>query len=85
MQSAVITVTTTATLVVADDDIPRTVYLHNTGGATVYLGSSSVTTSSGFHLPNGDTLTIIVPQRETIYGITSGGSCDIALLRPNAD
>jgi hypothetical protein len=41
MHSAKVTVATTATLIVSADDKPRTVYIHNAGGAKIYVGGSS--------------------------------------------
>jgi hypothetical protein len=85
VQSLAVTVTTTATLVVAADDKNRTVYLHNPSGVKMYLGGSTVTTTTGFHLDNGDTLTIELPLRETLHGIVAAGSHDVVVLRPDAD
>lgn len=85
MQSVAVTVTTTATLVVAADDKNRTVYLHNPSGVKFYLGGSTVTTLTGFHLDNGGTLAIELPLRETLYGIVAAGSHDVIVLRPDAD
>jgi hypothetical protein len=85
MQSVAVTVTTTATLVVAADDKNRTVYLHNPSGVKFYLGGSTVTTLTGFHLDNGETLAVELPLRETLYGIVASGSQDIIVLRPDAD
>jgi hypothetical protein len=85
VQSLAVTVTTTATLVVTADDKNRTVYLHNPSGVKMYLGGSTVTTTTGFHLDNGDTLTIELPLRETLYGIVAAGSHDVVVLRPDAD
>lgn len=84
MKSAAVTVTTSPTLVVAADNIPRTCYLHSTSGST-YLGDSAVTTSSGLHLPNNQTISIIVPSGETLYGITNTGTTNVRVLTPDVD
>ncbi len=85
MISTLVTVTTTATLVVPKDDKPRTVYLHNSAGTTIYLGGSAVTTSNGYHLGNGETETLFIPTNETLYGIVAAGSHDIKVLTPDLD
>lgn len=85
MISTLVTVTTTATLVVPKDDKPRTVYLHNSAGVTVYLGGSAVTTSNGWHLGNGETETLFIPTNETLYGIVAAGSHDLKVLTPDLD
>ena len=84
MKSVAVTVTTTATLLVAADNQPRTCYLHSTSGST-YLGDSAVTTSSGLHLPNNQTITIQVPFGETLYGITNTGTTNVRVLTPELD
>jgi hypothetical protein len=84
MKSVAVTVGTTATLLIAADNQPRTCYLHSTSGST-YLGDSAVTTSSGLHLPNNDTITIQVPFGETLYGITNTGSTNVRVLTPDLD
>lgn len=85
MRSAAVTVTTTAVLVVSADDKNRTVYLHNAGGGKIYLGGSSVTSSNGFHLGNGESVELFIPSRETLYGISASGSNDAIVLTPDAD
>lgn len=84
MKSTAVTVATTATLIIAADNQPRTCYLHSTSGST-YLGDSAVTTSSGLHLPNNATITIQVPFGETLYGITNTGTTDVRVLTPDLD
>ena len=85
MKSSSITVTTTAVLVVSADDKNRTVYLHNAGGGKVYLGNSSVTSSTGFHLGNGEATELFIPTRETLYGISASGSNEVIVLTPDSD
>jgi len=84
MKSITVTVTTSATLLVAADNQPRTCYLHSTSGST-YLGNSAVTTSNGLHLPNNQTISIQVPFGETLYGITNTGTTDVRVLTPDTD
>jgi len=84
MKSVAVTVTTTATSLIAGDNQPRTIYLHSTSGST-YLGDSAVTTSSGLHLPNNQTITIQVPFGESLYGITNTGTTNVRVLTPDAD
>jgi hypothetical protein len=83
MKSIAVTVTTSATLVVAADNFPRTCYLHSSSGS-IYIGGSDVTTSNGLHLTNGSTLEVFVPTNETIYAI-SAGSHTIRVLTPDLD
>jgi len=84
MISKAVTVTTSPTLILAADNQPRTCYFHSTSGST-YFGDSSVTTSSGLHLPNNQTITIQVPFGETLYGITNTGTTNVRVLTPDLD
>jgi hypothetical protein len=86
MISTVVTVTNAPTLIVPKDDKPRTVYLHNSAGTTVYIGGSEVTTTNGFHLGNGESQDLFVPTNEQVYGIVASGSpSDIKVLTPDLD
>lgn len=84
MKSAAVTVTTSSTLLIAADNQNRVCYLHSTSGST-YLGDSAVTTSSGLHLPNNQTIQIHLPLGETLYGITNTGTTNVRVLTPDGD
>jgi hypothetical protein len=84
MKASAVTVATTATLLIAADNQNRTCYFHSTSGST-YLGDSAVTTSSGLHLPNNTTITIMIPIGETLYGITNTGTTNVRVLTPETD
>jgi hypothetical protein len=84
MKTSAVTVSTTATLLIAADDKPRTCYLHS-GTGSVYVGGSDVTASTGIHLANGTTIELQVPFKETIYGITSASTQTMRVLTPDID
>lgn len=86
MRSASVSVGTTATLLIAADDIARTVYVHVVGNSTVYLGNSTVTTSTGLATEKHTApVAFFVPQRETIYAVVAEGTEDVRILTPNVD
>ena len=85
MRSEAHTVGTTSVLIVASDDKYRQVTLHNAGGGKVYLGASTVTSTTGVHLGNGESLTIEVPISETLYAISASGTNDVIVLLPDGD
>lgn len=85
MISSKVTVTTSATLILPADDKPRTIYIHNGGGATIYLGGAAVTTTTGFHLGNNESQNIFVPTNEKLYAIVSSSTNDIIVLTPDLD
>lgn len=59
------------------------VYLHNEHGSAVYLGGSNVTTGTGYELANNENVTMKIPQDNELYGITSSGTGNLHVVRPN--
>ena len=84
MKSAAVTLTTSPTLLIAADDQNRICYLHSTSGSS-YLGDSTVTSSSGLHLPNNQTIEIHLPFGETLYGVAGSGTTNVRVLTPDSD
>jgi hypothetical protein len=85
MISKAVSVTTSPTLIVPADNIPRTVYIHNGGGAKVYLGGADVSTANGFHLGNGESQDVFVPTNEKLYGIVASSTNTVNVLTPDLD
>ena len=86
MRSSAVTVTTSPTLLVAADDTHRSVYLHVVGNATVYLGSETVTTTNGLNTEKHTSpLEIIIPSRQTLYGIVAASTEVVRVLTPDID
>ena len=85
MKSVAVTVATTPTLIVAADDQNRWVYIHNAGGAKIYVGGNSVTTTTGFHIGNGESQELFIPIHETLYAVVASGTNAIQVLTPDAD
>jgi len=84
MKSAAVTVSTTATLLIAADNQNRICVLHS-GTGSVYIGGADVTSSTGIHLPNNTTMEITMPINETLYGITSSSTHTMRVLTPDLD
>ena len=85
MISKAVSFTTSPTLILSADNIPRTVYIHNDGGAKVYLGGSDVSTANGFHLGNGESQDLFVPTNEKLYAIVASSTHTIIVLTPDLD
>ena len=85
MISKAVSVTTSPTLILPADNIPRTVYIHNSGGAKIYLGGADVSTGNGFHLANTESQDIFVPTNEKLYGIVASSTNTIIVLTPDLD
>ena len=79
--SSQVTVTTTATLLVAANIMDQTVWLHNLGGGAVYLGDANVTTANGYKLDNGDKMQLLVGDHEGLYGVTASGTNTVGVLK----
>lgn len=85
MRSTNTTVTTTATLLVAADNINREAVIHSVSNTTIYLGGSDVTTANGLIFEKGDgALHVHIPINETLYAVVAVGTEDVRVLLPNA-
>jgi hypothetical protein len=86
MKSVAVTVGTTPTLLVAADDKYRKVYIPVTDNNTVYLGNSSVTTSTGLETEKHTTpIEFEVPSKETIYAVVVSGTVNVRVMTPDVD
>ena len=84
MRSTQTSVTTAATLLVAADNINRQIYIHAISNTAIYLGGSTVTTSTGFILEKDDGyLALNIPIGETLYAIVATGTETVTVLLPN--
>lgn len=79
------TVATSATLLVAADNLNRWVYFHNGGGAKIYIGGVGVTTTTGFHLANNESLQMFLPADQTVYAVVASGTNTVTVLTPDVD
>lgn len=71
--SAQFTISSTRNQIVAALPFDQTVLLHCASGA-VYVGDSTVTTSTGFRLDNGDKVTLPVGDHEGLWAIAANSS-----------
>lgn len=76
-----------AVLVVAADNLNRTVYLNVIGNNTVYLGAANVTDATGLPKAKHETATpIFVPLGQTLYAICAEGDTEeLRVLQPDVD
>lgn len=86
MKSISVTVNNlTPTLIVAADNINRQIYLYSTGN-DIFIGNGNVTTATGFNIKKDTYLQVLVPQGETLYGITGTvGVHSMQVLTPDTD
>jgi hypothetical protein len=56
------------------------VVISSTGGAPVYLGGSSVTTSSGLYLGAGPGSSVVLSNTAAIYGVVATGTVVVTYM-----
>ena len=73
LTTAQYTLGTAAIQIVAPDDMPQRVTVHNNESAQqVFLGNDSVTTSTGIHLDGKEERQITLNPGESLFGISTG-------------
>ena len=74
-------------IVVAADELNRTVYLDIIGNATAYLGGADVTDSNGLPKVKHTSATeLFVPAGETLYAVMATGATEtLRVLLPDLD
>jgi len=74
-------------IVVAADDINRTVYINTIGNSTAYVGGADVTSSNGLpYAKHSSPHTVFVPRNETLYGVMAEGETEtLRVLLPDLD
>jgi hypothetical protein len=84
--SGQITVTTSRVQIDGSSANPSRLHIHNNDNTTtLYLGNSSVTTSTGLQLLKLDSTELELNPGETLYAISSSGSHLISWLRQTQD
>ena len=75
-----VSVTAAATLIFAANTATAGVLIVNSSASTtVYIGDSGVTSSTGFPLAGGASVTL--PSTASVYGITSSSSATVGFLQ----
>lgn len=86
MKSSNYVVDGTAIEIVPTDESNRTVYIHVNGNNIVYLGDSTVTTSTGTPTEKGAVpFAVFVPANETLWALAQNGATEnVRVLRPSS-
>ena len=72
LSASVVTITTSPTLIATGLNGASWVYLHApTGGNTIYVGPSNVTTATGLELPKGELHEFWLAETDKLYGIVA--------------
>jgi hypothetical protein len=57
--------------------------LHNSSGAKIYIGGSTVSVTNGYHLSSTESLSLTLLPGNLIYGAASATTKDIAFFSQN--
>jgi hypothetical protein len=77
--SAQVSVTTTPTRIAKSIGSPIEVKLHCASGA-VYLDGSTVTSSTGYRMDNGQLLTVTLADNDELWAVSSSGTSTLYTL-----
>ena len=78
MDTASISVSTSATLIVAARTARKGLVVYNNSSQTVFLGASGVATSDGYELLASES--IYLYNKEALYGIVASSTSDIRFI-----
>ena len=88
MKTTQVTVGTTPTLIVQEDDQNRYIYLQIIQSATIYVGDSTVSTSTGMPLEKHSAPhEFFLPIKQKMYGVVTSqvGTADPRIMTPDVD
>jgi len=88
MKTTQVTVGTTPTLIVEEDDQNRYIYLQIIQSATIYVGDSTVSTSMGMPLEKHSAPhEFFLPIKQKMYGVVTSqvGTADLRIMTPDVD
>ena len=71
------------TKIISSVNFEQSVYIHNEVGGAIYVGGSDVSTATGYHLANHENVTMRIPQDNELYAITSSGTGNVHIVRPD--
>lgn len=82
LSSSQVTVTTSPTLLVASETNPILVHLHlHDNTDNVYIGNSSVTTSTGLRLIKQDSFEINLAPGNSLYAIITTSTATVSFMK----
>lgn len=88
MKSYKVTVSAVRQVIVAADDLNRTVYIHHDNdNEIVHIGGADVTVDNGFHIHKLETLSFVVPAKQDLYAVkdNDGDNVECWILIPDGD
>lgn len=80
LSSAQFIVDGTAVKLAESNGSPIEVHVHSASGS-IYLGDSTVTTSTGYRIDNGDKALFMLADHTALYAISAAGNQTVYVLR----
>ena len=80
LSSAQFSIDGTAVKLAESNGVPIEVHVHSASGS-IYLGDSTVTTSTGYRLDNGDKAVFTIADHTALYAISASGSQTVYVLK----
>lgn len=80
LASTAVSVTTSATQLLAASSTRRSVGIYNNGTQIVYVGASGVTTSAGFPVSAGGSLFLDKAAAAAVYAISASGTQNVRVI-----
>jgi hypothetical protein len=77
---------TATVLIVPRDDNPQVALLHNhehNNNHEIFVGASTVTTTTGIHIPATETLQVTIPAGDELYACADGANRVLHVLIRN--
>lgn len=84
MKSTSYSIGVTAVEIAPKQHFERTIVVHCKSG-TAHLGGSTVTTSDGLPIANGEAFSIVVPINENLFAIDGAGTAAVVVLDASAE
>jgi len=82
LNGSVVTITTAATVIATGKVGASWTYLHApTGGNTIFVGPSTVTTANGLELPKGSLQTFWLAETDPLYGIVATSTQPLMVMQ----
>ena len=82
LSATTVTITTSPTLIATGLNGASWLYLHAaTGGNTVYVGPSNVTTATGLELPKGELHEFWLAETDKLYGIVASSTQSLMTMQ----
>ena len=82
IQSAVISVGTSAVRILDNENTNRHVYFHDDSTHPIYLGGADVTTANGLKVNKNTNVGFFIPANEELWAVSNNADQTISIMYP---